>query len=117
MNTCSECSNNDIKGINSSPPLGNGHYLCDTCQSNFACSRLYMSLKIVESDYSRMEKSSPNYSLVGGKLDAIKKQLSEHGWGYPYASKSCKYSFDVKDTWQELEKVCDLIRSISASRG
>ena len=91
----------------------NDHTFCDNCQSNFACSRLYMSLKIAESGLFEMQKSGLNNVNVVEKLAAIKKKLFDQGWAYPHTSNSCKYATDIKGTWKELETVIDLIRSIT----
>ena len=91
----------------------NDHTFCDNCQSNFACSRLYMSLKIAESGLLGLQKSGLNNRDFVEKLAAIKKQLSDQGWAYPHTSNSCTYAIDIKGTWKELETVIEFIRSMS----
>ena len=84
---------------------------CDNCQSNFACSRLFMSLKIAESECRRMEKSHTSYNRVAESIASIKHRLTKGGWTYPHSSDMCSYAVNIKDTWRELDAVINSIRS------
>lgn len=90
----------------------NDHSVCDNCHSNFGCSRLYMSLKIVESDLMRMQKSGLNITNAAEKIASIRKKLSDQGWSYPHTSVSCKYANDISEIWKELETVIESTRTI-----
>lgn len=97
-------------------PKSRSHSICDNCQSNFACSRLYMSLKIADSECSQLEITSPNYKQITQKLAAIKHRLSSEGWTYPHSSEMCHYADNIKETWNELDAVINTIRSITSNK-
>ena len=98
------------------PTNASKHAVCDNCQSNFACSRLFISLKIAESDYQKMDKNNPIYQTVGEKLRAIRHHLGELGWEFPHSQKSCKYAFNLSNVWKELGNLTELIHSMSAGK-